>query len=343
MKVLLHSYAFAPGIGGIESSSLLIIRALREANHEVRVVTATPEGKEPAACEANLSVTRNPSLEEARDSIQWCDCIIQNHVSFSLLKPALFIRKPIFVHFQTWWPKSRNPRAQLRKAWRQLLLIRCQRSANSEALAKTLWLPTRNIGNPYDDHLFYEKPGVVARKDCLFVGRLVSDKGVHILVEAFRMLQLRDNVPTLTIVGSGPEEAMIQDQVASLGLSPYIHFEGFAAGETLADLYRDHRVLIIPSIWDEPFGIVALEGAACGCTVLGSNGGGLPQAIGPCGTSFSHGNASALADKIELALKKPENIQGSAEERNRHLDYHRPQTFVQRLLQPSDSNSLSAP
>ena len=58
--------------------------------------------------------------------------------------------------------------------------------------------------------------------------------------------------------------------------------------------------MIVPSRWAEPFGIVALEGIATGCALVASSGGGLPDAVGPCGLLFPNGDAAALA----LALKK---------------------------------------
>ena len=52
------------------------------------------------------------------------------------------------------------------------------------------------------------------------------------------------------------------------------------------------------SRWNEPFGVVALEGIACGCVVVGSSGGGLPEAIGPCGVTFPNGDVRALAEAL---------------------------------------------
>lgn len=75
-------------------------------------------------------------------------------------------------------------------------------------------------------------------------------------------------------------------------------------------LLNQHRVLVVPSRYHEPFGIVALEGIACGCLVVGSSGGGLKKAIGPCGLTFPNGDAEALAAVLVTVLKDPE-IAGS--------------------------------
>jgi glycosyltransferase involved in cell wall biosynthesis len=59
---------------------------------------------------------------------------------------------------------------------------------------------------------------------------------------------------------------------------------------------------VVPSRWQEPFGIVALEGIASGCVVVGSAEGGLAEAIGPCGLTFPNGNAPALAHALSRLL-----------------------------------------
>ena len=70
----------------------------------------------------------------------------------------------------------------------------------------------------------------------------------------------------------------------------------------------------MPSRWAEPFGIVALEGIACGCVVVGSEKGGLKEAIGPCGLTFENGNVRALADQLKRSLNDPNSQMQQAAE-----------------------------
>lgn len=65
-------------------------------------------------------------------------------------------------------------------------------------------------------------------------------------------------------------------------------------------------VLVVPSLYHEPLGIVALEGIACGCAVIASAGGGLPEAVGPCGVTFPNGDVEALTRCIAELLDRPE-------------------------------------
>jgi glycosyltransferase involved in cell wall biosynthesis len=103
----------------------------------------------------------------------------------------------------------------------------------------------------------------------------------------------------LTIVGDGPEAAALVWRAEEWKVADRVTFTGPKRGEKLARLMNAHRILVVPSRWAEPFGIVALEGAASGCTVVASDGGGLPEAVGPCGGVFASGDAASLAQALE--------------------------------------------
>src|SRR5262249_18638080 len=67
------------------------------------------------------------------------------------------------------------------------------------------------------------------------------------------------------------------------------------------------RFLVVPSLWEEPFGIVALEGLACGCVPIVSRRGGLVEAIGPHGYSFENGDTGGLAQVLAHVLRNPDS------------------------------------
>ncbi len=96
-------------------------------------------------------------------------------------------------------------------------------------------------------------------------------------------------------------------------------FAGPKSGAELVNLLQEHKILVIPSRYDEPFGVVALEGIACGCIAVGSSGGGLPEAIGPCGVTFPNGDADALGQVLEKLLRAPEERQRLAANAPQHL------------------------
>src|SRR6202030_3340765 len=160
-------------------------------------------------------------------------------------------------------------------------------------------------------------PNLAREKTIVFVGRLVSDKGVDLLLRALELLRRDGLTPDLTIIGSGPEENNLRKLASELGVDRQVSFGGQKSGTQLAETLNQHRVLAVPSRWAEPFGVVALEGIACGCVVVGSQDGGLKEAIGPCGLTFENGNAAALAAQLKHLINEPETrtnlLRGAAE------------------------------
>jgi len=204
--------------------------------------------------------------------------------------------------------------------------------AVSRALAETIPAKCDVIANPYREDIFVEDSANVRDRDLVFVGRLVSDKGCAVLLEAVAMLGASGLRPTLTIVGSGPEFEALRVQSTANGLDSQIVFAGQKTGAELAAVLNQHRILVVPSLWKEPFGIVALEGIACGCVVVGSEGGGLPEAIGSCGLTFPNGDQRALAELLSLLVNAPEKTTELKKSAERHLACHKRQNVVKTYL-----------
>ena len=322
MKILFSSYLFDPSVGGIESVSKILAEKFAAAGNEVHVVTQTPNSENTERRTSNVEhraayrITRRPSVVDLRKLFRWCDLFFQNNISLRSLIPALFLRKKTLVVHQTW---LLNERGKL--TWNNLLkralLSRVTNVAISRAIADQISGHSFVIGNPYDDATFRLLPNVTRDKTLVFVGRLVSDKGADLLLRAMKLLQDDNLLPDLTIVGSGPEEQNLRRLAAELALDRQVSFVGQRSGSALAELLNRRRLLVVPSRWAEPFGIVALEGIACGCVVVGSEKGGLKEAIGPCGLTFENGNVAALAGQLKRLLVDPNlaaNLRQNGEE-----------------------------
>src|SRR6185312_17203995 len=106
---------------------------------------------------------------------------------------------------------------------RGALKRRCaQRSHNisvSNRIAAVLGAPSVVIHNAYDDKVFFAGAERAPEKDLIFVGRLVTEKGVDCAFSALKQLQQKQLRPTFTIVGSGPEKDRLQQLSAELGLA----------------------------------------------------------------------------------------------------------------------------
>ena len=250
-------------------------------------------------------ITRKPSITELFRLLRWCDLFFQNNISLRSLIPALLLKKPTLVVHQTWLRSTRGEMTWNNRI-KQLLLPRVTNVAISKSVADGISGHSFVIGNPYDDAVFRLARNVARDKNFIFVGRLVSDKGADLLLQALKLLQNDGLTPDLTIVGSGPEEQNLRQLAVELGLDRQVTFAGQKSGAALAEFLNRHRILVVPSRWTEPFGIVALEGIACGCVVIGSEKGGLKEAIGPCGVTFENGNVRALADQLKRLLNDPD-------------------------------------
>lgn len=144
-------------------------------------------------------------------------------------------------------------------------------------------------------------------REILFIGRLVIEKGVQILMEAFSRL-LNDYPNTkLTIAGSGPYMPNLQQQAEDLGITTSVNFTGFVSEDVRNELLTRSQVAVFPSLY-EPFGIVALEAMAAGVPVVASQTGGLAETIvdGETGLLASPGDAEALHQSLARLFADPE-------------------------------------
>jgi glycosyltransferase involved in cell wall biosynthesis len=260
-------------------------------------------------------ITRRPGMLELLRHIRWCDVFLQNNISLRTLWPLLFVRRPLCIAHQTW---ITNPDGSV--GWPHRLkrfVLRFAKSiAISDAIAKQLPGPSVRVGNPYNDGVFKDLQSGDRARELIFVGRLVSDKGADLLLEALAGLESK---PRLTIAGDGPERARLEKQSADLNLQNQVDFIGNQSSLALAKILNQHQILVVPSRWREPFGIVALEGIACGCVGVGSAEGGLAEAIGPCGLTFPNGDVRGLAGVLSRLLADPSECERLRENAGAHL------------------------
>jgi len=321
------SHAFAPSIGGIETVSGLLADEFCRMGHEVTVVTQTLNGDGDG-----FRIVRQPSRSELFSLAKWCDVFWHNNLSLRTVWPALLLRKPLVITHQGSY--SRRPSGfDLALRLKHALAGRAKSVAISRFVASCFKPEPIVIPNPYDARTFtLASSGTERTGDLIFVGRLVSEKGLDVLFESLGRLRSRGLKPRLMVVGAGPEERSLQQLADRLGIHEQVNFAGAKRGTELSEILNRHKILVVPSRYDEPFGVVALEGIACGCVVIGSSGGGLPEAIGPCGITFPNGNAEALANAIEQLLASPDDRQRLVANRLQHFAQFHPATIAESYL-----------
>jgi glycosyltransferase involved in cell wall biosynthesis len=138
----------------------------------------------------------------------------------------------------------------------------------------------------------------------LYAGRLASDKGIETAVEAMKKLvhgQGKQNI-RLSLAGSGSDdyENHLRYLVNQAGLSEHVSFLGWVTPEEMPGLLHKFDVLLVPSIWAEPFARVVMEGMVSGLVVVATPTGGTTEILipGENGLLFAAGDAEDLAEKI---------------------------------------------
>ena len=131
----------------------------------------------------------------------------------------------------------------------------------------------------------------------MFCGRICPEKGVHKLVEALRLCP--DPRVKLLVVGSpffaaedsSPFFEQLKADAAVLEREGRIRFTGFVPNPALPSLLQASDCACLPALWDEPAGITAIEAMACGCPVIATRSGGMPE--------YLAGSEAVLLDRDE--------------------------------------------
>lgn len=328
MKILISSYAFSPSVGGIEEITELLAEEFCAEGHSVAVVTATRSSQPDRF---PYDVVRVPTTRQLVSLVRWCDVYLQVNISLRLAWPLLAFRRPWIVSEQVPLSGARGI-ARIGQSIKKIALRFARVIACSHATAEGLGIRATVIPNPYRDRIFRRITPANRPHDLAFLGRLVSDKGVNILIDALALLRERNRRPSVLIIGGGPEEAALRSRCAASGLAEHVRFAGIQRGEALVQALNQCKILVVPSIWPEPFGLVALEGIACGCVVIASNTGGLPEAVGPCGPTFPMGDAGALADCILQLLQDEDRRKAFLAKAEDHLAAHTPRSVAAAYL-----------
>jgi glycosyltransferase involved in cell wall biosynthesis len=142
----------------------------------------------------------------------------------------------------------------------------------------------------------------------VFAGRLVQEKGVEVLLRAFAVVVEQNPDARLLIAGDGPERATLHALAARLDITSHVALLGH---RTLMELEREFAtawVQVVPSLWAEPFGNVAVEAMMRGTAVVASRAGGLAEIVEDniSGILVPPGDSAALADALLLLFRKRE-------------------------------------
>ena len=313
MRILL--FAESAGVrGGIEVFAERQAAALRAGGHAVDVASEIPA-----------------------DFSDWDEIVVHKCTDLETLerlppeKTTLYVHDhdPICPRSYAYTPLRRNCSrasglwpcllcAPLCRNWRPALGRVLSQRRRKRAMARlrrivviSAFMKSRLVANGIPaEKIKVEKPAIPVRGggpaavpdgiDLLFVGQLIRGKGVQLLLRAMARMRTRR---MLDVVGAGNLEPALRALAERLGVADRVRFRGFQADPQA--WMRAAACVVVPSFWQEPYGLVAAEAVALGRPVVAFAVGGLPEACGGKATLVPPGDVAALARALDAAPARP--------------------------------------
>jgi glycogen(starch) synthase len=306
----------------------------------VTVVTQTPAG-EWQDSQHPFRIIRQPTNAELWKLIRAGDVLHVAGTAIGPMVLGILARKPVFVEhhgFQAICPTGQllkepenQPCPGHFMAGRHWICLQCSESGDRTASFR-LWtltflrrflcrrvtanlVPTEWLGRQLQlpktiavPHGLPEIAPVVqispakAVPVLLFMGRLVSTKGVQVLFGAARVLHDQNRAFEMHIVGEGPERRTLEELAKTLQLQSKVRFLGRLAQEDLPEALAKADMVIVPSVGGEVFGMVVAENMARAIPVIASDLGAFVEVLGEKGETFRIGDSADLAAKLMRVL-----------------------------------------
>jgi len=134
------------------------------------------------------------------------------------------------------------------------------------------------------------------RNRIVYAGQIIRGKGVDVLLEALAQVQTPFEC---FILGDGNHRSYCEDLSRRLGLGARVRFTGFVPQEKLRHYFREATVMVVSSVWPEPFGAVGLEGMRWGLPVVAFDAGGIREWL----TDGDNGFLAPWMDSTQMAAR----------------------------------------
>lgn len=138
-----------------------------------------------------------------------------------------------------------------------------------------------------------------------YVGRLVTEKGLPVLLQAAKRLDTEGVKFRLKFVGDGPERDNLERLARNLQFTNPVEFLGERRDAELAEALRSVRVVVMPSQCEETAGLAAIEQMMRGGVVIASDIGGLGEVVGDAGLRFKPGDSEGLYSRLRAVIESP--------------------------------------
>jgi glycosyltransferase involved in cell wall biosynthesis len=221
-----------------------------------------------------------------------------------------------------------------RQAWRSLVSAYIFISATQRDLLRGFGPPPGRAFVRYNLVPRRDRPRVARTRTVVYAGRLDEPKGVRLLMAGWDRYLGRPGEPglNLAIAGGGP----LGGELAAWASSrPSVELKGTLGGEECAELIARARAVVLPSVWEETFGLVAVEAMAAGVAPIAAGHGSFPELITPGvdGALFAPGDPAALALAIADVERNPEQYEAYGDQaRKTYEERFDPERSVADLL-----------
>ena len=337
MRILHWTDGFAPAIGGTEVFILELAKSQIRAGHQVHVIAESLSGCPDEETFEGIPVLRFPFTPTllSRDPSRLRELTTRLSSLRSRLGPD-----HVHVHFNgpaAWLellsrPSAKRPTITVHTPTCELRLPVALRR---RILTSGGWIAA--VSRPHHEDIARFAPGIASKLTTLFygvpippapaptpdidshaprpfrfacIGRMVESKGFHIALDAFaRVVELAPDSARLVIAGDGPELASLQSRARELGeAARHISFPGWIPPHKVHDWMQESDALIVPSTWQEPFGLVAIQAALAARPVIASRVGGLADIVQPDHTGWRvpPSDSAALAERMLDCIRSPE-------------------------------------
>jgi glycogen(starch) synthase len=324
---------FWPTIGGVQVRSLMLLRALLRRGYEVCVVTSSGTPELPTTdTSQGMAIYRFPF--EILSTQPSPAALVQLNRSIGELQRSF---KPDVVDIQFSGPSAFFYLRTREAHPAPLLLTICVAPsacvAGGDTVLGQLIQLASGITAPAAAPLrevHTLAPGSAARSSIIYnaleeppmpptplpfdaprilcLGRVVEDKGFDVALEAWAAIQARFPQARLLIAGDGPARTHLERQTLALNIASRVDFLGWVSPDDVPALINSVTMMVVPSRWQEAFGLVALQAAQLARPVVASRVGGLAEVVshGETGILVDADDARALAEAIASLLEEPE-------------------------------------
>lgn len=222
-----------------------------------------------------------------------------------------------------------------RQSWRSLVSAYVFISAAQRDLLRGTALAPDRVFVRYNLIPYRDRPRIARTPTVVYAGRLDEAKGVRVLMTGWDRYRKESGEPGLSLViaGSGP----LGDEVAAWASArPSVEMNGTVSSDRCAELIARARAVLLPSAWEETFGLVAVEAMAAGVPPIAAGHGSFAELITPGadGILFTPGDPGSLALAIADVQRNPEQYEVYGDQaRKTYEQRFDPQRSVAELLE----------